>query len=318
MTSRAGAPAPWSADRELTRAQAGAAIGSQFPELAALPVAPAGVGWDHDVYRVGEWMFRFPRRRVVAEDQPREIAVLALAAEALAGTGIRVPVVEKQARPCEHFPYPFTGARRIEGVPLDRVARLAPAAARALGAALGALHALDRPRWAGLGLERERRDAGQRLAQLVARRDEVAGLLPPALAARCAPWLEGAVVLPPEPATEPHPIHDDLGADHVLVDPATGRIAGLLDFADAALGDAALDLAGLVAALGPAPVEAVASGWWKVVPAARRDPNLRPRAVFLGRVMALLWLADAARAGDGRELDRHRLWVRRAFAPAPS
>jgi hypothetical protein len=48
-------------------------------------------------------VFRFPRRRGVADDLPREWAALELAAPLFAQAGLRIPLAEKRGRPSEHF-----------------------------------------------------------------------------------------------------------------------------------------------------------------------------------------------------------------------
>jgi aminoglycoside phosphotransferase (APT) family kinase protein len=45
-------------------------------------------------------------------------------------------------------------------------------------------------------------------------------------------------------------LHDDLGGEHVLLDPEDGTVAAVIDWADASVGDPALDYAGLVGWLG--------------------------------------------------------------------
>lgn len=45
-------------------------------------------------------------------------------------------------------------------------------------------------------------------------------------------------------------VHRDLAAEHILVDDG-GHVVGLIDFEDAAIGDPAIDFAGLLAVLGP-------------------------------------------------------------------
>lgn len=54
--------------------------------------------------------------------------------------------------------------------------------------------------------------------------------------------LEGPV--PPAPTGAPRLVHNDLLAEHILVD-ATG-LAGVIDWTDAGMGDAATDFAGFV------------------------------------------------------------------------
>jgi aminoglycoside phosphotransferase (APT) family kinase protein len=56
--------------------------------------------------------------------------------------------------------------------------------------------------------------------------------------------------LPPEPLTEAI-CHNDLGAEHVLVDAGAGTITGVIDWTDAAITDPARDLALVYRDLGP-------------------------------------------------------------------
>lgn len=46
-------------------------------------------------------------------------------------------------------------------------------------------------------------------------------------------------------------IHSDLGVDHILADPYTGHLSGVIDFDWAGVGDPALDFVGVLTALGP-------------------------------------------------------------------
>jgi aminoglycoside phosphotransferase (APT) family kinase protein len=76
--------------------------------------------------------------------------------------------------------------------------------------------------------------------------------------------------------------HNDLGAEHVLIDPDSGMITGVIDWADAAVTDPAVDLGLLLRDLGDGAFHA----------AARRlegsDPtSVRDRAVFYARCRLL-------------------------------
>lgn len=53
-------------------------------------------------------------------------------------------------------------------------------------------------------------------------------------------------------SSEYHPalIHNDVKGEHILIYPQSGRITGILDWADAGIGDAAADIAGLVLTVG--------------------------------------------------------------------
>ena len=51
-------------------------------------------------------------------------------------------------------------------------------------------------------------------------------------------------------AFEPVLVHRDLGCEHVLYDPLLGSISGIIDWEAAAVGDPAIDFAGLIRGLG--------------------------------------------------------------------
>jgi aminoglycoside phosphotransferase (APT) family kinase protein len=204
-------------------------------------------GYDFAVAIVDdEWVFRFPRRPAVEEALALEIALLPVLASALP---VEVPSFEHTSR--EPL---FVGYRLIRGVPLtDEDSD----GARAF---LDALHAFDpsgvpvpRPDWVQAYrnqcaeferlvlplLEKDRHTEAQRL------------------------FGEAGTLVNFEPTL----VHADLGPEHLLV--CDGRLAGVIDWADARLGDPALDYAWLLN--GPFTD-------WDV------DPDLRRRARFHHRL----------------------------------
>lgn len=66
--------------------------------------------------------------------------------------------------------------------------------------------------------------------------------------------------------------HNDLGIEHVLVDPETREITGVIDWADAAIADPAIDLARLYRDLGPSILDQLSD-----------DALAKERARFYGR-----------------------------------
>lgn len=59
------------------------------------------------------------------------------------------------------------------------------------------------------------------------------------------------------PEFTPTLVHCDRGAEHILVEPASGRPFGIIDFDWAAVGDPSIDFVGLLTTLGPEPVEEI-------------------------------------------------------------
>jgi aminoglycoside phosphotransferase (APT) family kinase protein len=72
------------------------------------------------------------------------------------------------------------------------------------------------------------------------------------------------------PASSPYRVfaHNDLGIEHVLVDAATFRVTGVIDWSDAAFVDPACDLGRLLRDLGPAAFELVLAASSPRAPAA--------------------------------------------------
>jgi hypothetical protein len=97
-------------------------------------------------------------------------------------------------------------------------------------------------------------------------------------------------------------MHNDIGAEHVLLDAATGRVTGLIDFADLAVGDPAGDFAGLASI-----------GGFRLVRRALDAYGLPVDEVFVGRVqwrtraLHLHWLDEALKHGE--DVASHRALV---------
>jgi aminoglycoside phosphotransferase (APT) family kinase protein len=93
--------------------------------------------------------------------------------------------------------------------------------------------------------------------------------------------------------------HNDLGAEHLLIDPTSGALTGIIDWTDAALTDPARDIALIYRDLGPDAATAVARG------AEVAEPGLLERAAFLARCK---WIEDFAYA-IAEDLARERYLV---------
>ena len=103
------------------------------------------------------------------------------------------------------------------------------------------------------------------------------------------PTLSATVVLgavPPPGRRQLVFSHNDLGIEHVLVDPETATVTGILDWTDAALVDPAYDFGLLLRDLGPAALDAALAD----CPADRVD-EIGERAVFYARCSVLEDLA---------------------------
>lgn len=103
--------------------------------------------------------------------------------------------------------------------------------------------------------------------------------------------------------------HDDLGAEHVLVAPADGRVTGVIDWSDAAIADPVVDLALLLRDLGQEAFERVVNHYDRRVGEADRA-----RARFYARCALLEDVAYGLRTGDGRYSDAGLAHLDRTFA----
>ena len=105
------------------------------------------------------------------------------------------------------------------------------------------------------------------------------------------------------------PLAESLGAEHVLVDPATGNITGIIDWSDAAITDPARDLALIYRDLGPSAFDMAIASYTHPFDAADRD-----RAVFLARCKVLEDIAYGIDSGARRYVENGIANLERLFA----
>lgn len=119
------------------------------------------------------------------------------------------------------------------------------------------------------------------------------------------PWLSAEqrrrvddfLAQPPPPEPDPAGFvlsHNDLGAEHLLVDAAGTRLTGVIDWSDAAVTDPARDLGKVHRDLGPAATATILRALGHTADA---DDDLRRRIVFHARCALLEDLAHATTAG---------------------
>lgn len=298
-------PSYRASDRPLDKAIAERVIADQFPDLRNLPVRHWDEGWDNEVYLVGEdWVFRFPKRADTVAWLEREDALLRLVAEE---TDIHVPRFERFGDPSELFPYPFVGYRLVPGVAADAVEPADPRALAAdLGRAFTQLHSIDTTRVPPTPSSWETEDPNAALHELVADAEWVRPYLNGALAHAAEPYLSGEIARPPFNG-EQRFMHNDICPDHVLVR-ADGRLAGIIDFADAMVGDPVGDFVGLVCLWGYGFVEDVVASYELPL-----DDAFWDRLRWRSHVLHLNGLANADDADDDEDIAKHLLWLERAF-----
>lgn len=228
-------------------------LAERFPELAVRQWRPVQQGWDSVTLLVNdEWIFRFARRPDVAVRLAREARLLPALAEPLP---IGVPRFEYVSEAEEVVWLVGYGAISGQGLDVASLRRdLMPALAHELGAALTALHSfpVERARERGVlgGDAADWRD--EYAAFYTEIQQHIFPLFEPEereqAAAKWDEYLGNAMNFAFTPAL----IHRDLGPEHILCDPETGRLTGIIDWGDAWIGDPAIDFAGTWGGLGRA------------------------------------------------------------------
>jgi aminoglycoside phosphotransferase (APT) family kinase protein len=224
---------------------------ARFPHLAIAKLVVLQTGGDHVTVAVNDdLIFRFPRDAATAAKTPREIRLLAALAPALP---VPIPTVVYVGRTGEQCPFIFTGQRRIAGVmgELLRPPREHwPSLARQTGRFFSALHAFPLERAVALGLAALQPElAAELVAEVASYADDLRQLLPDLAAGPAAPYLRGAVVVPPSTAALVTS-HADVKGEHLFVSADGATLTGVIDWSDAAVCDPANDLGNLLIWLG--------------------------------------------------------------------
>jgi aminoglycoside phosphotransferase (APT) family kinase protein len=263
-----------------------ALLGRHLPGYEVRSITMMGEGLDNAAYEVnGELIVRASKETDPAlrsESTQREAQLLAVAA-GLSTLPVPEPVfVDAGAGSLVYFKLP--GVPLIDH-PVAQPARLAPA----LGEFLSHLHQTPLE----MVEELVERDAYPLLAwREDAHRDcqEISGHLPTSH----RPLVE--YFLGRTPPAEPLAAvfsHNDLGAEHVLVDVETNAVTGIIDWTDAAIADPARDFALIYRDLGPEVFELTLVHY-----EGHFDDADRERAVFYARCKLLEDIAYGVRTGS--------------------
>jgi aminoglycoside phosphotransferase (APT) family kinase protein len=250
-------------------------VAGHLPGYRVASVVVLGQGLDNTAYLVNdELIVRFsqaPSAEERAMRVEREAGVLAAVGK-VSPLAVPVPAfVAAEAGCLAYF--------KVDGVPvpdLPRAARTLYAAAvgARLGEFLGAIHALPIDRMAEL-VDVDDDPSCEWLREAAESYPAVAAHVPP----RYRPRIEAFFAAPP-PDHHYTPVfsHNDLGVEHVLVDPQTWSVSGIIDWSDAAIDDPAYDFGLIYRDLGPLGLDA-ALGTYRTAEAEQ----LRERAVFYAR-----------------------------------
>lgn len=276
----------------------------------AREVRPLGSGLDHAAFEVdGDLVVRLsahadPAERALEVD--REARLLH-----------RVGAISPLPVPAPLCTDPGGGwfaYRKLPGDPLlglpDPTA-CAMTAGTALGRLLAVLQAQPPEYWAGL-VEDDLTAPRAWLREARETYADVATQIPPPHRDGVEAFLD---VAPPPPATARVLSHNDLGIEHVLVDPSTCAVTGVIDWSDAALTDPARDLGLILRDLGAAGLDAALAAMRSDDDDDRDRDELRARAAFYARCSALEDLAYGLGTGRGAYVRNSLAALARLFPP---
>jgi aminoglycoside phosphotransferase (APT) family kinase protein len=237
----------------------------RFPALEIRDVRAIEDGWDSLVLEVnGEYVFRFPRRPEVEEWVEREILLLPELAETLPVDVPRFDFVARNGLLC-------VGYRKLVGEPAG--ADLCEHSAEDLGRFLAVLHRFPVERTRGLGVPYF--DPAAWRAHFEGFCGDLRRRVLPLLAHSERERAEELFAEVSRLDFEPVLVHGDLGPEHVLV--RDGRVAGVIDWSDARVGDPALDFAWCLHGTSKAAADAIAQSY-------RLDSATRERSLFYRRL----------------------------------
>jgi aminoglycoside 2''-phosphotransferase len=285
-----------------------------FPSLHVQRSIVLGEGWDSLALLVNDHLvFRFAKRPDAAVRQARE-------ADLLPWLSDRLPL------PVPRYTYTWTdplwpgkrivGYRLMAGESLVRAQRAQQASQAAqLGEFVSALHAapLEEARRHGVvGRDAASLREASRAFFATVRAQMLPLFTAQEQAAMVAFWsgyLEDDACF----AFTPTLVHRDLVAEHVLVDPLTGQLTGVIDWGDAGIDDPAVDFAGMRRQLGAEFAQQMLAAYHPALDASALRRMERRMDIYAG-MEPFHEIHFAQTHGDAAHLTHGVEWARRQFA----
>jgi len=241
----------------VSRESARDAIVGVWPQFETAAVEFLAQGWDFCAFLVAEtWIFRFSKHDGSTRKLQMESNLLPDLGERIS---LRIPKYEYALSLEPNHRRPFAGYRKLPGSSGD-VSKTVdrPMVARQLGLFLSELHAYPIAKARRAAVPQENQGTAswrdRALGQLAAL--EVDLEMPSAV-------LQKYLIeeLPPSYPGSPRLVHNDLWPEHVLLDPGSGQVSGVIDWADAVIGDPARDFSCLFAWFGEGWLEEVLASY---------------------------------------------------------
>lgn len=255
-------------------------IRMQFPELAPARVVYLSEGCDSSAFSVNEaWVFRFPKRADVERQLLVETKMLAVLAER---SPVSLPAFRYHGQPSPVFPFHFVGYPKLAGVPGMQLAATLLAfdlMATPLANFLTWLHAFPTDTAERMGVEAHALDAllEEIRAEALDDFELVARVTPDSPLEDWHSYLRAGPGIVASSLSTSVLLHNDLAAEHLLVNPLTHALTGVIDWSDMAIGDRAVDFAGVFHWGGESFMNAVLTRY-----AGPIDAATLPRARYMG------------------------------------
>jgi aminoglycoside phosphotransferase (APT) family kinase protein len=267
---------------------------AHMPDYRVVSVVPVGEGLDNLAYEVnGELIVRFSK-----EPDPTRLnkeARLLVAVGDASPLPVPQPTFTTAEQGCLAY-FKLPGVRLLD-MPRHKRSDHGPSIAATLGELLTALHDLPIDRWNDLvdtddhPLDEWQQEAAQSYM-------EVAEQIPPMHRRPAEAFLDA---VPPHDEYAPAFCHNDLGIEHVLIDPVAWTVTGIIDWSDAAIADPAYDFGLIYRDLGPVALRVALRHY-------RTDANdvaaLSRRAVFYARCSVFEDLAYGLGTGRVTYVDK--------------
>lgn len=271
-------------------------IEETFPGLKTTGLKPLHLGGEFDTWDVAGTVIKFPKYAEASAKLDVEIAIHETLVQRL---GAMVPPLRAIGEPSDAFPLRTVAFERARGrqgqTPDGPIVRPKPWArtslAKEVAGALSALHTTSAK--------------AAKTAGVAKRAVDLDGVDPSDKAIAWATKIVGhrldSFLVNPFPAGTPKPgpkvlCHADIKGEHLYVSEDGTRLTAIVDWADVAISDPALDLAGFAIWLGPTFVHEVLEFY-----TGPTDEGLEERAVYLARANLLTYmdehLAEGGRAG---------------------
>lgn len=273
-------------------------VAGRLPDYRIDTVTLLGEGEDNLAYEVnGELIVRFAKEPDPESRAARvldEATLLAAVAE-ISPLPVPEPCFRVPEQGCLAY-FALPGRPLIDLSAAQRSAHERPIAA-ALGRFLAALHTASVDRMAEL-VDTDDEPKEVWLAEATQTYETVADAVPREHRAAVEAFLG---TTPPQDHYGVVFSHNDLGIEHVLVEPVSGTVTGVIDWSDAAIVDPAYDFGLVYRDLGPAALDTALAEY-------RNDDHevraIRARAVFYARCSVLEDMAYGIEHGRNKYFDK--------------